>query len=278
MNREKPNIKCPKCEYKWHTRSTLQMVSCPSCNQKTRNSVRSHIIEKFVHQKRGIVGLETAIILIAFVIIAAAFSFMVVNQGLFATQRGQTVIQQGLQEASSPLLVDGTILVRTTPAGQAVNLVVVPVEAFGVNVVNMGKNQTSVMLNIGDQAWANAYLGPLYVGYVDQSNGTSYNNYNATNVVYDPTGKEFDDFTGFQLANQTMDGTLCSNYVNETYSVGNTKGLTTGAVIAIANSIGGEALKAGEQGYLIVALGPNSEASASTSINIEIRIENSATI
>ncbi len=222
--------------------------------------------------------METAIILIAFVIIAAAFSFMVVNQGLFATQRGQTVIQQGLQEASSPLLIDGTILVRTTPNGQAVNLVIVPLEAFGVDVVNMETNQTSVMLNIGNQAWANAYLGPLYVGYFGKSNGVNYNNYTATNVVYNPTGMEFDNFTGFQLANQTMNGTPCSVYVNATYSIGNTKGLTTGAVLAIANSIGGDALNAGEQGYLIVALGPNTEASACTSINIEIRIENSATL
>ena len=40
---------------------------------------------KIAKQKRGMVGLEAAIVLIAFVIIAGAFSFMVINQGLFAT-------------------------------------------------------------------------------------------------------------------------------------------------------------------------------------------------
>ncbi len=216
--------------------------------------------------------METAIILIAFVIIAAAFSFMVINQGLFATQRGQTVIQQALQQASTPLVVDGTILVRTTPGGQTVNLIIVPLKAFGVNFINMGRNQTNVMLTIGDKSWANAYLGTLHVDY---TNGTIYN---ATNVVYDPTGKEFDDFVGFQLANQTMDGTPCSYYVNETYSIGNAKGLTSGAVLAIANSNGDDALNAGEEGYLLVALNQNDEAPARTSINLEIRIENSATL
>ena len=58
------------------------------------------------------VGVEAAIVLIAFVIIAATFSFMVVNMGLFATQRSRDTIQQGLQEASTPLALDGSILIR----------------------------------------------------------------------------------------------------------------------------------------------------------------------
>ena len=29
-----PNIKCFNCGYKWHTRSDLHFVSCPSCLQK----------------------------------------------------------------------------------------------------------------------------------------------------------------------------------------------------------------------------------------------------
>lgn len=227
---------------------------------------------KFVTQKRGIVGLETAIILIAFVIIAAAFSFMVVNQGLFATDRGKTVMQQGLQQASTPLIVDGTVLVRTTPTGDAVNYAVIPIKAFGANYVNMGRNQTSVILKVGDKAWANAYLGTLHIG---ESNGTHYN---ATSTVYDPTGKQFDDFVGFQLANQMTTGAPCNIYVNETYSAGYAKGLTTGVLFAVSNSNGDEALNSGEQGYLLVALASDSQASARSSVNLELRIENSATI
>lgn len=227
---------------------------------------------KFVHQKQGIIGLEAAIILIAFVIIAAAFSFMVVNQGLYATERGKTVIQEGLQEASTPLIVDGTVMVRTNPDGTAVNYAIIPIKAFGVNYVNMGRNQTSVILKVGEHAWANAYLGTLHLG---QGNGTSYN---ATSTVYDPTGKDFDEFVGFQWANQTIDGTPCNIYVNETYSNGYINGLTTGVVFAVSNSNGDEALNAGEEGYLLVALGSGHEATARAAVQLEIRIENSATI
>jgi len=273
MNRKKPNINCDKCGYQWHTRSKLKMVTCPSCNQKIRNPhPRPCLIEAFLQQKRGIIGLEAAIVLIAFVIIAAAFSFMVVNQGLYATERGKTVIQEGLKQASTPLTIDGTTFMRTTPSGTTVDLIVIPVKAFGVKYVPAGRNQTVVVLRVGERAWANAYLGVLYIG---QSDGSVYN---ATSKTYDPTGKEFDAFVGYQLASQTMDGIPCDIYVNETYSIGHSKGLVTGVVLAIANSNGDEALDTGEKGFLIVALAPSAVASARTQINIEIRLETSATL
>lgn len=273
MKRQKPNIKCSKCGYYWHTKSKLRMVTCPSCNQKIRNpQQRQCLIENFAYQKRGIIGLEAAIVLIAFVIIAAAFSFMVVNQGLYATERGKTIIQEGLKQASTPLTIDGTSFMRTTPDGKHVDLIVIPVKAFGVKYVPAGRNQTVVVLRVGERAWANAYLGVLYVGY---PNGAAYN---ATTSTYDPTGKEFDAFVGFQLANQTITGQPCNVCVNETYANGHSKGLITGVVLAIINSNGDEALDTGEKGFLLVGLAPDAAASARTQINIEIRLETSATL
>jgi len=122
---------------------------------------------------RGIVGLEAAIVLIAFVIIAAAFSFMVVNQGLFATERGKTVIQEGLKQASTPLTVDGSIFVKTDSTGEKITDLVIPLRAFGVKYVAMWKNETVVTLKIGAKAYADIYQG------VDED--------------YDPTGKTLDE-------------------------------------------------------------------------------------
>ena len=69
--------------------------------------------------RRGMTGLETAIILIAFVITAAAFSFVVLNMGFLSAQKTQTVISSGMQEASSSLLFDGDMIaafdITTTP-------------------------------------------------------------------------------------------------------------------------------------------------------------------
>ena len=55
-------------------------------------------------------GLETAIILVAFVITAAAFSFVVLNMGFLTAQKSQTVIAAGMQEATSSLQADGDII------------------------------------------------------------------------------------------------------------------------------------------------------------------------
>jgi flagellin FlaB len=123
-------------------------------------------LTNFAKQKRAIVGLEAAIILIAFVIIAAVFSFMVINQGVFATEQGKTVIQEGLKQASTPLAVDGTMFVKTSDDGANVTGLLIPLKAYGVKYVAMWQNTTVVTLKVGANAWANVYEG------VDSSNQT----------------------------------------------------------------------------------------------------------
>jgi len=59
---------------------------------------------------KGMVGIEAAIVLIAFVIVAAALAFVALNMGLFTTQKSKEVIARGLEEASSALEVDGSII------------------------------------------------------------------------------------------------------------------------------------------------------------------------
>jgi flagellin FlaB len=121
---------------------------------------------KLAKQKRGMIGLEAAIILIAFVIIAGAFSFMVINQGLYATERGKTVIQEGLKQASTPLSVDGSIFLNTTKltvdSGTnvlGIDAIVIPLRAYGVKYVAMGNDTTTVTLQVGGAAWPDIYNG-----------------------------------------------------------------------------------------------------------------------
>ncbi len=65
---------------------------------------------KFPMKRRGMTGLETSIILVAFVITAAAFSFIVLNMGFLTAQKSQTVISAGMQEATSSLQADGDLI------------------------------------------------------------------------------------------------------------------------------------------------------------------------
>jgi len=128
---------------------------------------------KFSRSKRAIVGIEAAIVMIAFVVIAAAFAFMVVNMGLFSTQRSQEAIQQGLKEASCPLLIDGSILLKSVGAND-VRYAIIPLKVLGAKYVPMWTNETIVSMKVGTQsALANMYAG--------------------INHDVDPTGMSFDE-------------------------------------------------------------------------------------
>lgn len=113
---------------------------------------------RLIRQKRAMVGLEAAIILIAFVIIAGAFSFMVINQGLFATERGKTVVQDSLRQSSTPLVVDGSIMLHADSA-TTIDAIVIPLRAYGVKYIALGQNETAVSLTVGGNAWPNIYNG-----------------------------------------------------------------------------------------------------------------------
>ncbi|NLV28527.1 MAG: flagellin [Methanomicrobiales archaeon] len=54
-------------------------------------------------------GLEAAIVLIAFVVVAAVFSYVMLGAGFFATQKAQEVTYSGIQQATSNMVIDGNI-------------------------------------------------------------------------------------------------------------------------------------------------------------------------
>lgn len=60
--------------------------------------------------RKGLTGLETAIILIAFIITAAAFAFAILNVGFQTTQQAQSVITTGAREAASALELAGAVV------------------------------------------------------------------------------------------------------------------------------------------------------------------------
>jgi len=76
------------------------------------------LVRSFGLSERGITGLETAIVLIAFVVVAAVFAFVVITTGLFSGQRAQETAQAGLKEARTSLAPKGSIVaIQATVAG-----------------------------------------------------------------------------------------------------------------------------------------------------------------
>ncbi len=60
--------------------------------------------------QKGITGLETAIILIAFVVVAAVFAYTVLSAGLFATQKSQEAVYSGLERTQSTLELKSSVV------------------------------------------------------------------------------------------------------------------------------------------------------------------------
>jgi len=67
------------------------------------------LLRKIKQHQQGITGLETAIILIAFVIVASVFAYVVLSAGLFSTQKAKEAIYAGLEEAQSTMELKGNI-------------------------------------------------------------------------------------------------------------------------------------------------------------------------
>ena len=57
----------------------------------------------------GFTGLEAAIVLIAFVVVAAVFSYVVLGAGFFTTQKAQETVHTSVQQASSTLDIVGNV-------------------------------------------------------------------------------------------------------------------------------------------------------------------------
>jgi flagellin FlaB len=64
--------------------------------------------------ERGITGLETAIILIAFVIVATVFAFVVLTTGVFSSERGKETVFAGLEKARGTMELRGGVVVSAT--------------------------------------------------------------------------------------------------------------------------------------------------------------------
>jgi flagellin FlaB len=62
--------------------------------------------------EKGITGLETAIILIAFVIVASVFAYVVLSAGLFSSQKAKEAVNAGLQSTMATVEIRGNIIAR----------------------------------------------------------------------------------------------------------------------------------------------------------------------
>jgi archaeal flagellin FlaB len=75
----------------------------------TKNRYFKHIYT----DQQGITGLETAIILIAFVVVAAVFAYTVLSAGLFSTQKSQEAVYSGLERTQATMELKSSVIANS---------------------------------------------------------------------------------------------------------------------------------------------------------------------
>lgn len=122
--------------------------------------------------ERGITGLETAIILIAFVVVASVFAYSVLSAGIFATQKGQEAIYSGLAAARATLELKGDVYAYgNTPTGNVTAVTVTLTNTMGGEAIDLTPNptgnETHVTLisytdrnqHVSDLPWTVSWIG-----------------------------------------------------------------------------------------------------------------------
>jgi flagellin FlaB len=122
-----------------------------------------------IRREGGITGLETAIVLIAFVVVAAVFSFVVLSTGLFSSERGKETVYAGLQKTRGSMELTGGVL-ATSDGTQVTDI------TFGVTLAAGGD---SVNLDAGDTN------NRTVISYVDSTVTDNSLVYTTTEVVGD---------------------------------------------------------------------------------------------
>jgi flagellin FlaB len=99
-------------------------------------------------------------VLIAFVIVASAFAYAVLNMGFLATQKSQQVVLGGLAAASSALVVDGPVYGYSSapgPTGNITSIIFWLKTASAASSVDLNVNKTTIGFQNPRGVWPNIY-------------------------------------------------------------------------------------------------------------------------
>jgi len=101
---------------------------------------------RFCRDEKGFTGLEAAIVLIAFVTVAAVFSYILLGAGFFATQKSQEVVQTGVKQATSSLeLVGGVVAYGNTGTKKLTSVTFTLQLAAGGQPIDLSKTTITVL-------------------------------------------------------------------------------------------------------------------------------------
>jgi archaeal flagellin FlaB len=102
-------------------------------------SYQGEFMHSIKSNDEGFTGLEAAIVLIAFVVVAAVFSYVVLGAGFFTTQKAQETVHTGVAQTTSAVEPSGPISVHSPDGSTIDNITFYLQLAAGGTGVDMSK-------------------------------------------------------------------------------------------------------------------------------------------
>jgi flagellin FlaB len=116
------------------------------------------------HNDEGFTGLEAAIVLIAFVVVAAVFSYVVLGAGFFTTQKAQQTVHTGVSQATSAVEPSGPVSVQADSSGTGIQNITFYLQlAAGGAAVDMSKVTFTVSTPTLVETYTNATVNYTWV-------------------------------------------------------------------------------------------------------------------
>jgi len=114
--------------------------------------------------RKGIVGIEAAIVLIAFVLVASALAFVVLNMGMFTTQKTKEVIARAYEESTRAIDIAGNVVAKTTNDRTSLDLVAIPIKlTAGSRAVDLNKTAVAITVIFPDGSAQHTDNGYKYI-------------------------------------------------------------------------------------------------------------------
>jgi archaeal flagellin FlaB len=120
-------------------------------------------MSSFKSNDEGFTGLEAAIVLIAFVVVAAVFSYVVLGAGFFTTQKAQETVHTGVQQTTSAVEPSGPVSVYSGDGSTVGNITFYLQLAAGGAGVDMSKVQYTVSTPTKVQTFTSAGVNYTWV-------------------------------------------------------------------------------------------------------------------
>ena len=116
-------------------------------------------IRRLWTDQRGITGLETAIVLIAFVVVSSVFAFAALSTGLFSSDKAKETIQAGLAETRGSMELKGSVILEAQTFGTTANITTIAFQvanAAGGESIDLTPGRT--LIKYTDQTQSKMFL------------------------------------------------------------------------------------------------------------------------